>query len=93
MKIFIQVVLAVVLMACQQQEIVPAAASEKRLSLDDKRVVILLAGKQITNEELQAIDPNTIESIEVIKDKAQIKKYSADDVAGIVKINLKKSKR
>jgi|WetSurMetagenome_2_1015567.scaffolds.fasta_scaffold39091_4 hypothetical protein len=61
-------------------------------SLSDSKVLFLIGDRQITQEELQKIDPNNIESIEVIKEKNSVSKYTSDDYDGVVIIIMKKEK-
>jgi hypothetical protein len=58
-------------------------------SISDSKVLFLLNGKQINQEDLEKINPDKIESVEVIKDKEEIAKYTTDNYDGVVKINLK----
>jgi hypothetical protein len=62
-------------------------------SIDDSKVLFLIGDKQITQEELQKIDPMDIESIDVIKEKESVKKYTSEDYDGVVIITMKKDKR
>ena len=82
--------ITILLASCQQNEIVPMQTKQTGLTLNDKDVLILLDGKQVLNDVLQKVDPNTIESIEVIKG-ADVKKYTTGGYQGVVKISLKKS--
>lgn len=76
------------LAACAPQEIAPVT-SQKKLSLDDTRVLILVDGKQVSTQTLQALDPGQIMSIEVIKNSDDVRKYTSAPYEGVVKINLK----
>jgi len=60
-------------------------------SISDSKVLFLLNDKPITQAELEKINPDTIESVEVIKDKKEIAKYTTDEYDGIVIIKLKKT--
>jgi len=60
-------------------------------SISESKVLILLDDKQITQAELEKINPDTIESVDVIKDKKEIAKYATDKYDGIVIIKLKKT--
>ena len=82
--------LTIVLASCQQNEIVPVQTKQNGLTLNDKDVLILVDGKQILNDGLQKIDPNSIESIQVIKG-GDVKKHTTGDYQGVIKISLKKS--
>ena len=46
--------------------------------------------KKITKLEMEAIDPNTIESIFILKDKKAIEKYGKEGENGVVEIKIKK---
>jgi hypothetical protein len=82
--------LTIALASCHQNEIVPVQTKQAGLSLNDKNVLILVDGKRVLSDVLQKVDPNTIELIEVIKG-ADVKKYTAGDYQGVIKISLKKS--
>ncbi|HDZ06802.1 hypothetical protein LCGC14_0243340 [marine sediment metagenome] len=45
--------------------------------------------RKITKLEMEAIDPNTIESIFILKDKKAIEKYGKEGVNGVVEIKIK----
>jgi tetratricopeptide (TPR) repeat protein len=62
-------------------------------SLPDANVLFLIGDRQISKEELQTIDPNDIESIEVIKDKSIVSKYTTDNYDGVIIITMKKDKK
>jgi hypothetical protein len=67
-------------------------AKEKPVkSLSNSKVLYLLNETQITEAELKKIDPNNIETIDVIKDKKEITKYTSETYDGVIIINLKKS--
>jgi tetratricopeptide (TPR) repeat protein len=61
-------------------------------SLSDPKILFLIGDRQISQEELQTIDPNDIESIEVIKEKSNVSKYTSDNFDGVVIITMKKDK-
>ena len=42
-------------------------------SIDKSKVLFLLEGKEISKSEMEKIDPNDVESIDVIKDKEKLK--------------------
>jgi beta-lactamase regulating signal transducer with metallopeptidase domain len=63
--------------------------TNKQSSIPDN-VLYLIDGKTSTKEELKNIDPSQIESISVIKDKEEAKKYSKEDHDGIIVITTKK---
>jgi hypothetical protein len=90
MKQLITITIWLAVAACNQQEIAPVVSNQKRLSLDDRRVLILVDGKQISSDALQKLDPSQIESIEVIKTPSEVRKYTTDLCEGVVKVSLKK---
>lgn len=49
----------------------------------------VLDGKEITDEEMKAINPETIESINVLKNKSAIDKYGVKGRNGVVEIFIK----
>lgn len=55
-----------------------------------KDPVIYVDGKKIANEELKNIDPNTIESVDVIKNESAVKLYGEEARDGAIVIKLKK---
>jgi len=59
-------------------------------SLEESKVLYLLGDKIITKKDLDTLDPDDIESIEVIKNKEMIKKYTSGDYDGVIIISLKK---
>ena len=89
MKYLFFLIYSLLLAACAPQEVVPTTASQKELSLDDTRVLILVDGKAVSTKTLQALDPNQIISIEIIKNPADVHKYTSANYEGVVKINLK----
>jgi len=52
----------------------------------------VLNGKEITEEQMKAVNPETIESINVLKDASAIAKYGVKGKNGIVEIFTKTSK-
>lgn len=59
-------------------------------SISDSKVFILLNEKPITEAELEKINPNEVESVNVVKDKNEISKYTSDKVDGVLIITMKK---
>ena len=55
-----------------------------------KQPLYILDGKEISAEEMKALDPNKIESVNVLKDKNAVKKYGKKGENGAVLITLKK---
>lgn len=56
----------------------------------DKHPLIILDGKEIPNEGLEKLNPNTIESLNVLKDKNATEKYGDKGKNGVIEIILKK---
>lgn len=54
-----------------------------------ERPLFILNEKEISYEEMQKIDPNTIQSINVFKDKKAIEKYGDKGKNGVVVITIK----
>ena len=54
-----------------------------------KKALFILDGKEISKDEMQKIDPNTIKSIEVFKDENAIEKYGKKGKNGVVVITIK----
>lgn len=54
-------------------------------------VLYLLNGKEISSDIMKEIDPESIASINVIKDTEGIKKYTQEKYDGIILIHLKKT--
>ena len=60
-------------------------------TISDSKVLFLLNDKPINQAELEKINPDKIESVDVIKDKKEIAKYTTDEYDGVVIIKLKKT--
>jgi hypothetical protein len=71
-------------------EVAPSNSEAKNLKLDDKRVLILVDGKETTSAELNAIDVNKIDSMSVIKGVDEVKKFTTKDYEGVIVVSLKK---
>ena len=52
--------------------------------------LLIVDGKKVTKEELQALPPESIANISVMKDEAAIKSYGADAKDGVIIVNTKK---
>jgi TonB family protein len=64
---------------------------KKGEGLASEKVVYFLDGKTITKADMQKLDPNSIESINVIKDKSQFGNHNVPEgTEGIILITLKK---
>jgi hypothetical protein len=59
-------------------------------SFSDSKVLILLEDKEISKDEMEKISPRDIISIDVIKDKEIIKKYTSEAYDGVIVIHIKK---
>jgi|WetSurMetagenome_2_1015567.scaffolds.fasta_scaffold98986_3 hypothetical protein len=62
-------------------------------TLAESKILFLLGDREISQEYLKDIDPNDIESIDVIKNKDSIKEYTTEDYEGVVVITLKANKK
>jgi hypothetical protein len=62
----------------------------KKKALDD--VLVMVGDKKISVEEMKKINPQDIESIDVIKSKSGIKKYTRKKYDGVIIIKLKDGK-
>lgn len=60
------------------------------ISNTGKTPLYILDGKEITAEQMKAVSTNTIESIEVLKDKSATEKYGKKGKNGVIIITLKK---
>lgn len=58
--------------------------------LTDSKVLFFNGDRKLTAEEVKQINPNDIFSIDVIKNKESIRKYSSEDLDGVILIKLKK---
>jgi hypothetical protein len=70
------------------------AELEKAVKIDtfviNNDPLILVDGKEVTKEEMNRIDPLTIESVSVFKNVSAIEKYGEKGVKGVIEIKLKK---
>ncbi|MFH4964231.1 M56 family metallopeptidase [Gaetbulibacter sp. M235] len=62
----------------------------KIVSTDGKEPLFLVDGKEISQEEMSNIEPDTIESVSVLKGDGATKKYGDKGKDGVVEITLKK---
>ncbi len=53
-------------------------------------ILFIVEGKVVSEDQFQMLNPNDIKTMNVIKDKLEIKKYTSEDYEGIIKITLKK---
>lgn len=62
-------------------------------TIDDSKVLYMMENKQLSREELERLNPEDIESIEVIKEDKEIRKITKGKYEGVVIITLKKDKK
>ncbi|ATA91700.1 hypothetical protein CGC56_05635 [Capnocytophaga canimorsus] len=62
--------------------------TDSSVSVDETLVV--MDGKVISHEELQAYDPNKILLVEVLKDQKSLEKYGAKDKKAVILVTTKK---
>jgi hypothetical protein len=65
----------------------PAIATK---ALEDSKVLYIVDGKTVSKDEVDKLDPNGIVSIDVIKNKEEVKKYATENYDGVVVIHMKK---
>ncbi|RAJ18679.1 beta-lactamase regulating signal transducer with metallopeptidase domain [Gelidibacter algens] len=63
---------------------------ENTLSHSGKQPLYILGDKEITIEQMEAINPNTIDVVNVLKDEKATKKYGKKGKNGVIIITLKK---
>jgi len=56
-----------------------------------ENTLIFVDGKATTQKEMNAINPNTIQSVNVLKGESAVKKYGEKAVNGVIEITLKKN--
>ena len=56
-----------------------------------ENTLIFVDGKATTQKEMNAINPNTIQSVNVLKGESAVKKYGEKAANGVVEITLKKN--
>tara|TARA_B110000091_G_scaffold61445_1_gene67485 strand:- start:1044 stop:1565 length:522 start_codon:yes stop_codon:yes gene_type:complete len=59
-------------------------------TIAESKVLFLIDGKEITQEEMEKIDPNDIKTVTIIKGKKEIIKYTTEKYDGVVIIEMKK---
>ncbi|MFK8375796.1 hypothetical protein [Capnocytophaga canimorsus] len=62
--------------------------TDSSVSVDE--TLVIMDGKVISHEELQAYDPNKILLVEVLKDQKSLEKYGAKDKKGVILVTTKK---
>ena len=62
-------------------------------NVPDNTLIIINGVKQADNKAFTTLDPDQIESIEVIKDKTKMKIYTDKDCEGVIVIQTKSGKK
>lgn len=57
----------------------------------NSKVLYIVNGKKISNKSLKKINPKNIESLQVIKNKKELLKYTKKEFDGAIIITLKKN--
>ncbi|WP_335973327.1 hypothetical protein [Gaetbulibacter jejuensis] len=65
-------------------------SGNNKSSLEESNVIIFIDGKEFPKDKLDDINPDDIQSVTVIKDKQNIKKYTDKDCDGVILIEMKK---
>ena len=68
----------------------PKLININSISNNGKTPIYILEGKEITAKQMKAINPNTIESVDVLKDEKATTAYGKKGKNGVVIIKLKK---
>ncbi|MBT33395.1 MAG: hypothetical protein CMO01_27350 [Thalassobius sp.] len=93
-KIYKFFLLVLIISACKQQEIevkkTNITKEQHAKESSESNILCLVGDQQITREEMDNIDVDKIETIEIIKDKDKIRKYTSENYDGIIIINMKK---
>jgi hypothetical protein len=71
-----------------QKQITPSII---RLKPGAPKPLVILDGKEITDEEMNKVDPAMIQSVNVLKDKSAIDKYGLKGKNGVIEITMKKA--
>lgn len=58
-----------------------------------KKPLFIVDGKEVANDKFVELDPDSIKSVTVLKDKAAIKKYGDKGKNGVVIVETKKNKK
>mgnify|MGYP000050069524 CR=1 FL=1 len=64
-------------------------ATNPKNTFNHSKILYLVNKKEVSEEYLRYLKPNTIASVTVIKDKKEIKKYSNKTYEGVIIIQLK----
>ena len=68
-------------------------SSSTSINIKDEAVLYMVNDRKVNLDYIDALDPDTIESVNVIKDTNELKKYDAEGYQGLVLIKLKDSKQ
>lgn len=68
----------------------PPSPSAVQIMSDDGKLPLIVIDGKISNVKIESIDPNAIESINVLKDKPAIDKYGDKGKDGVLEITTKK---
>ena len=60
-------------------------------NVTEGKPLLIQDGQEITNEQLKAIDPNTIQAISVLKDESATRVYGEPGKNGVILITMKKA--
>lgn len=77
----------------QTGKIVPLDNGFKIRTEDGVFPLVMLDGKEISKQEMETVDPKSISSIEVLKDKSAIEFYGEKGKHGVILISLKKEEK
>ncbi len=70
---------------------VPGATSKTETTAQlPANALYILDGKEISREKVQAVNPNSIATIEVLKDETAVRQYGEKGRNGVIKITTKK---
>lgn len=69
-----------------------SSSSVKIRNSNGKEPLYIVNGKTQSSKDIQQLDPNTIESMNVLKDETAIKKYGKKGKNGVIEITLKGKK-
>lgn len=61
-----------------------------RVDNSKDHILVLLEGNKISQEDMKKIDPLDIDSIDIVKTRSEIQKYTTDAYDGVIVIKLKK---
>ncbi|MEN3323911.1 hypothetical protein VP395_09240 [Mariniflexile soesokkakense] len=71
-------------------EVASKDTNSENSDIDNKNILFLVDGKQVTSEVIKSINPNDIDSVDVLKDEASKKLYPDKSYDGIIHVKMKK---